>query len=129
MMNTNVTLAKREKEILERVAWGASYKEVANFLKISSSTVDNTLRRVKEKIGLNKVTELSAWWFCTTYGISFSLSPLSRQVIAAVCLYLFCFGEFANNSHSNCIARKTRRARTEYRARRFETSINQPYII
>ena len=89
MMNTNVTLAKREKEILERVAWGASYKEVANFLKISSSTVDNTLRRVKEKIGLNKVTELSAWWFCTTYGISFSLSPLSRQVIAAVCICLF----------------------------------------
>ena len=129
MMNTNVTLAKREKEILERVAWGASYKEVANFLKISSSTVDTTLRRVKEKRGLNKVTELSAWWFCTTYGISFSLSPLSRQVIAAVCLCLFCFGEFANTSHSNCIARKTRRARTECRARRFETSINQPYII
>ena len=83
-MNRNITLAKRENEIAECVAWGGSYKETASLLQISVRTVDNTLRRIKEKLGLNKINEISAWWF---------------------------------------------RNRTEYRTRRQETSINQPYII
>lgn len=128
-MNTNVTLGKREKEILERIAWGASYKETAAFFHISWRTVDNTLRKVKEKIGLNKVTELTAWWFCTTYNISFDLSPLTKQAIASVLLCLFFIGETVTVSDSIYPVRRSRRARTEYRSRRQETSINHPYII
>lgn len=126
-MNTNVALAKREKEILERIAWGSSYKEVASLLHISWRTVDNTLRKVKDKIGLNKVTELTAWWFCTTYNISFDLSPIARQTIASVLLCLFFIGDIAISSNSIYQTRRSRRARTE--CRRQETSINQPYII
>lgn len=128
-MNTNITLAKREKEILERVAWGGSYKEVANFLKISVSTVDNTLRRVKEKIGLSKVTELAAWWFCTEYDISFDLSPLVRKQLSILLLSIFIGGEIATLTDSSFTVRRSRRVRTENRVRRQETSINQPYII
>lgn len=60
-MNQNVTLTKRQKQFIERLAWGASYKEVADFFHVSWNTVDNTLRKAKERIGLNKVTELAAW--------------------------------------------------------------------
>ena len=56
-MNRNITLAKRENEIAECVAWGGSYKETASLLQISVRTVDNTLRRIKEKLGLNKINE------------------------------------------------------------------------
>ena len=45
-MNLKVTLAKRENEIAECVAWGGSYKETASLLQISVRTVDNTLRKV-----------------------------------------------------------------------------------
>ena len=72
-MNRNITLAKRENEIAECVAWGGSYKETASLLQISVRTVDNTLRRIKEKLGLNKINEISAWWFCTHHDISFDL--------------------------------------------------------
>ena len=78
-MNLKVTLAKRENEIAECVAWGGSYKETASLLQISVRTVDNTLRKVKEKLGLNKINEISAWWFCTHHNISFDLSPFVRR--------------------------------------------------
>ena len=73
-MNLNVILAKRENEVTECIAWGGSYKETASLLQISVRTVDNTLRKVKEKLGLNKINEISAWWFCTHHNISLDLS-------------------------------------------------------
>lgn len=128
-MNLNVTLTKRQKQFIELIAWGASYKEVADFCRVARSTVDNTLREAKERIGLSKVAELSAWWFCTNYNISFDLSPIAKRYIATVCVCLFVFGEIVITSDATCIIRRTRRTRTEYRARRYETSINQLYII
>lgn len=79
-MNRNAILSKRQKQFIERIAWGASYKEVADFFHVSWSTVDNTLRNAKTKLGLSKVTELGAWWFCTNYGISFDLSPIAQAM-------------------------------------------------
>lgn len=125
-MNQNVTLTKRQKQFIERLAWGASYKEVADFFHVSWNTVDNTLRKAKERIGLNKVTELAAWWFCTNYNISFDLSPITRQYIASGCICLFLFGEVAVITNTSYTSRHTKRPRTEYCIRRHETSIYQP---
>ena len=62
-------------------------------LGISRYTVDNILRKIYEKLHIGKINELSAWWFCTTFGISFDLSPLKRA-IGAICLTcLFISGE------------------------------------
>lgn len=82
-MNLNVILAKRENEVTECIAWGGSYKETASLLQISVRTVDNTLRKVKEKLGLNKINEISAWWFCTHHNISLDLSPFVRRQISS----------------------------------------------
>lgn len=79
------TLTRRESEIAELFAWGASKKEVADRLFISERTVENHARNIYEKTGCGKVNELSAWWFCTTFHISFDLSPLTRRVVT-VCL-------------------------------------------
>lgn len=128
-MNRNVTLAKRENEIAECVAWGGSYKETASLLQISVHTVDNTIRKIKEKLGLNKINEISAWWFCTHHNISFELSPFARKQISMVLLCIFLGGEVAILTETSYTVRRSRRTRTEYRTRRQETSINQPYII
>lgn len=77
-----VKLTKRESEIAELFAWGASKKDVANRLFISERTVENHARNIYEKTGCSKVNELSAWWFCVTFHISFELSPLKHKVLA-----------------------------------------------
>ncbi len=81
-------LTKRESEIAELVAWGASKKDVANRLYISERTVENHTRSIYEKTGCSKANELSAWWFCTTFHISFDLSPLKRKVVAIAFIVL-----------------------------------------
>jgi DNA-binding CsgD family transcriptional regulator len=79
-------LTKREKQIAELFAWGATKKDVANRLFISENTVQNHAANIFRKIGVTKINELSAWWFCTRYNISFDLSPIKRQVIALILL-------------------------------------------
>ena len=128
-MNQNVTLAKRESEIAECVAWGGSYKETANLLRISVRTVDNTLRKIKAKLGINKINEIAVWWFCTHHDISFDLSPFAIRQISIILLGIYLGGEITTITDSSYTAQRSRRTRVEYRVRRLETSINQPYII
>lgn len=81
-------LTKREAEIAELLAWGATKKDVANALFVSERTVENHARNIFDKTGVSKINELSAWWFCTTFHISFDLSPLKRKAIATCLLLL-----------------------------------------
>lgn len=79
-MNTDVILSKREDQIAELFAWGASKKEVASLLFISERTVEAHTRNIYEKLGINKINELSAWFFCTHYNVSVSLSPFKKAL-------------------------------------------------
>lgn len=81
-------LTKRESEIAELFAWGASKKDIANRLYISERTVENHTRNIYDKTGCSKVNELSAWWFCTKFHISFDLSPLKRKAISMMLIAL-----------------------------------------
>lgn len=117
-METEAKLTNREAEIAERIAWGASQKEVANDLGISKFTVDNTLRKIYAKLHIGKINELSAWWFCTTFNISFSLSPLQKSIVAVCLLCLVTFSEIISIS-DYCRYRVGRsKAKTELVARR-----------
>lgn len=87
-MNEFAELTKRESEIAELFAWGASKKDIATRLYISERTVENHTRNIYEKTGCSKVNELSAWWFCKTFHISFELSPFKRNAITMVMIML-----------------------------------------
>lgn len=50
-------LSNREIQIAERIAWGASQKEVADDLGISRYTVDNILRKIYQKLHIGKINE------------------------------------------------------------------------
>jgi DNA-binding NarL/FixJ family response regulator len=50
---TDTPLSRRESEILQKVAYGASTKEVAHDLGISPHTVKTHLERIFEKLGAN----------------------------------------------------------------------------
>ena len=88
-------LSRREYQVAELIAWGASKKEVPELLKklyggkeISVHTVENILRSIYEKIHLSKATELSVWWFCKHYGVDGSMSPLKKAKEAIIALVL-----------------------------------------
>lgn len=112
-MNKDADLTPRENEIAERIAWGSTFKEVAYALHITYKTVDNTMRKVFHKTGCRKINELSAWWFCTHFNISFDLSPIARSATATFLLLIFIGGEI-HYSKDFCRYRSGRRTRTEY---------------
>lgn len=112
-------LTKRESEIAELFAWGASKKDVANRLFISERTVENHARNIYAKVGCQKINELCAWWFCTKFHISFDLSPLKRKVIVGMFLTLLAPQVFAIDNHEFCrIMRASTRTSRTIRARR-----------
>jgi DNA-binding CsgD family transcriptional regulator len=75
-MKEAATLSSRETEVAKLIAWGAAKKEIAVMLSISERTVENHTRMIFRKVGVQKSNELSAWWFCSTYHIPFTESPL-----------------------------------------------------
>jgi DNA-binding CsgD family transcriptional regulator len=118
MMNAAI-LTKRETEIAELLAWGATKKDVANRLFVSERTVENHTRNIFEKVGVTKVNELSAWWFCKHFNISSSLSPLKRKVIATCLLFLVVYqiaqGQFIVRTTRASARTTTTRVRTSRR--------------
>lgn len=117
-MNPNAKLTCRESEFAERIAWGASLKEVATALGVSLKTADNHLQRIKRKIGCSKLNEISAWWFCTHFHISFDLSPMARSIVASILLCITISGDLLNFS-SEYAKRNTRKNRSEVVCRRY----------
>lgn len=115
-------LSRREYQVAELIAWGASKKEVPGLLKklyggkeISVHTVENILRSIYEKIHLNKATELSVWWFCKHYGVDSSLSPLKKvkEAIIALVLLVIILPQSVNPDLSAIRPSRVRTARVE----------------
>ena len=118
-MNAYTNLTRREREIAELFAWGASKKEVAEQLFISERTVENHARSIYSKTGCKKVNELSAWWFCHRFRIPMSLSPLARNIVATVLLTFSLFGTINTVSNHQRV-RVRPRISNSTRARRNE---------
>lgn len=102
-------LSKRETEMAELLAWGASKKEVATMLYVSPRTVENTARNIYEKLGVKSVAQLSAWWFCTKYHISAALNPLAKPVLALLFIMLMISNEILSDDDQ--VLRTTRTSR------------------
>lgn len=125
-MSHSLSLTKRESQIAELIAWGASKKDIASRLFISPRTVENTARNIYWKAGVSKANELSAWYFCYHFNIPLSLNPLKKSIIAAFFLILFIPFEF----YSNNPTLRTRTARpVEYRSSRRADEENNPNTI
>jgi two-component system response regulator NreC len=52
------SLSEREEEVLRRIAWGESNKEIAHRLGISTKTVETYKARITDKLGLRSRTEM-----------------------------------------------------------------------
>lgn len=110
-MKLHALLSKRETQVAELLAWGASKKEVASKLFVSTRTVENTARNIYAKLGIQKATELCVWWFCTKCGVPVSLDPLKRAFTAVLLLLVLLPRELTGNGDLFRIGRDRRIAR------------------
>lgn len=118
-MKLNALLSKRETQVAELLAWGASKKEVASKLFVSTRTVENTARNIYAKLGIQKATELCVWWFCTKCGVSINLDPLKRAFTAILLLLVLLPRELTGNGDLFRIGRDRRIARVTRIFRRY----------
>ena len=109
------TLTPCQREVFEYLAWGETYKEIANRLNKSVRTVINLARLGCERLNIYP-SQIPSWWFCTNFNISFELSPVKRKVGATFLVLLFGFEVAVSNEN---VIRRTRRTRSiqeiEYR--------------
>lgn len=120
-------LTKREYEMVELTAFGLAQKEIANHLNISPNTVDVTIRHAKEKLQVQKSTELAAWYFINKYHISLDLSPVTRAILSLsfLTLMLFALIDGFNPERASRTARTaSRTSQTRRASRRSETEPN-----
>lgn len=125
-MASTFTLTKREEQVAELIAWGASKKEVPDLLPVKPGrkpiairTVENTVRNIYSKLGIQKSNELSAWYFCTHYNISLNLSPLKRKIAAFCFLLVIIPAEiYSSNSFVRPATSRAMRARSGRNGRR-----------
>lgn len=121
-------LSKRESQVAELIAWGASKKEIPGMLQkiyggkeISVHTVENTLRNIFTKLGFSKSTELGAWWFCRKYAIDeASESPLVklRKAVTAIAFLIIIVPQIINTDYSALRPQRARATRIERVQRR-----------
>lgn len=118
-MKLHALLSKRETQVAELLAWGASKKEVASKLFVSTRTVENTARNIYAKLGIQKATELCVWWFCTKCGVPVSLDPLKRAFTAILLLLVLLPRELTGNGDLFRIGRDRWIARVTRTFRRY----------
>jgi DNA-binding CsgD family transcriptional regulator len=102
-----------EKKVAELYAWGATKKEIANILHKSYYTIDNQIRNLFRKTGTRKDTEFSAWFFCTRFNITMSLSPFAKGIVAAFFLAIIGYGIVLDNNQVRCRVSRARISRIE----------------
>ena len=121
----SATLTPREFQMVELTALGLAQKEIAAKLHISFHTVDVTIRKAKEKLHLQKSTELSAWYFVNRYGITLNLSPVTRAMVSLSFLSLIAFSLFTGfrpERQARSFRSRTASTRTISRTRRGDSS-------
>ena len=75
-----LNLTKRQEQIAGLIACGMAKKEVADRLKITTATVDATLRPIYLKTGCQKINGLTGWYLNTHYGMQIDFKKLENDI-------------------------------------------------
>ncbi len=117
-MKLDAKLTPRENEVAEFIGFGYSIKETADALNISFETVKVIMKRIYEKVEIQKSTELSKYCYCKRFGLHLSQCEPARRFIAGCFLALFLFSIFTQPEYQTFRrSRSGRRCETEVRIR------------
>ena len=63
-------LSRKEAQVLEKIAFGYSTKEVAEMFNTSVWTVTNQVRSIYDKTEVTRSFQaITAWYYCTTFDL------------------------------------------------------------
>jgi len=88
-MNLEAELTECEGEVTDWLADGFAKKEIASELGKSIRTVENLTNSAYKKIGIQKVSELTKWWFMTRFSISQYEIEAKKRALGMVFVSLF----------------------------------------
>lgn len=86
--NANTSFSEREKDVADLLSRGYTEKEIAEKLFISSATVNNHTRHIREKFGLNKNSEIIAAYIAYLKHKPFNLSDIRKYGISIILVML-----------------------------------------
>lgn len=86
--NANTSFSDREIEVADLLARGYTEKEIAEKLFISSATVNNHTRHIREKFGLKKNSEIIAAYIAYLKHKPFNLSDIRKYGISIILVML-----------------------------------------
>lgn len=107
-------LTRQENNVFRLNAFGFSAKEIADKLCISTVTAQNHLKHIKEKLNLQKSTELVAFYWCKFFGTS--LEEQKRAIAGVFFISLIFFQTYVMNDDMI-------RFRRSIKSRKYETEI------
>lgn len=105
-------LTRQEEKVAKLIAVGFSDKEAADALHVSSRTIVNHKANIFSKLGFNKATELTAWYWNRELDGKMSLSELKKQAIVSLFVLILIPATFSFDTQYR-YRRHPRRARTE----------------
>ena len=120
-----MTPSKREYQIAELIAWGASDKEVAMELNISTETARTHRRNVEHKIGARNAADLTRWFFTQKCKCGFGCSPRVIKHLAMAFLVLVLYAECLNVPIVRIKASRVRSQQTQVSPVRVRSKRNQ----
>lgn len=82
-------LTTQQQQILKIYARGYSVKEVAYKKGLTENTINTHIKNIKERLGLQKSTELIASYWCEFFGTSLEEQRKSILSLAGCLIFLF----------------------------------------
>ena len=86
--NVNASFSTRENQIADLLARGLSEKEIAEKLFISTATVNNHTRHIREKFGLSKNSEIILVYIASKNKKPFNLRTIKELGIGAILIMI-----------------------------------------
>lgn len=80
-INIDVELTPRESELTTCAIMGFAKKQIAAKKFISVRTVEQTMKNVYEKVGVNSIAQLAVWWWCKNLNIRSLKNPMLTVAI------------------------------------------------
>lgn len=102
-------LTPQELRVATLTAGGFSVKEIAERLHRSVHTVTTQRKAINQKLGVNKDTEVSRWWFCTMFSIT-AEEITEKMKLAGVTAIMLLFAFHLTVTFDDTM-RRTRRGR------------------
>lgn len=110
-------LTNTQSEVLAYNGAGLSTGEIADKMGISIETVKTHIKNIKERLGLQKINELAAYYWVTTFGESFE--EKRKQILATVMLVFFLITIFPQEGNQELLRNRTRITRTRVSTRKY----------